>query len=143
MNASVKTPVWFLVAALLAAAWNGLGVVAFIAETMQTPEQLAQLPEAQQALYTSKPIWATAAFALAVFGGLLGSLSLLIKKKIATPLFALSLLGLVGQNSYYFLIAKVQDTMPSNSFIMPMVVFTIAIVLLFFSRSCAKKGWLS
>ncbi len=143
MSSPNRPPVWFFVIAVLAAAWNGLGVVAFVAEMMQTPEQLAQLSEAQRTLYASKPAWVTAAFAIAVFGGLLGSLSLLAKKKLATPLFIASLLGLIGQNSYYFLIAKVQETMPTNSFIMPAIVFVIAIALLFFSRSSANKGWLT
>jgi len=142
MNNSVKAPIWFMVVALLAAAWNGLGVVAFVAEVMQTPEQLAQLPEAHQALYASKPTWVTGAFAIAVFGGLLGCLSLLARKSVATPLFVASLIGLIAQNTYYFLIAKVQESMPANSFIMPAVVFVVALALLFFSRSCTQKGWL-
>lgn len=128
---------------LLAAAWNGLGVVAFVAETMQTPEQLAKLPEAHRSLYESRPMWVFVAFALAVFAGLLGSLSLLAKKKLTVVLFAASLIGLIGQNTYYFLIAKVQHVMPSSSLIMPGVVCIVAVALLLFSRSCAQKGWLN
>ena len=143
MTNSLKVPVWFFIVAVLAAAWNGLGVVAYISEAMQTPEQLAQLPEAHQALYTNKPAWVTAAFAIAVFGGLVASFMLIARKKIATPLFALSLLGLAGQNTYFFLIAKVPETMSSDNFVMPAVVFLVAIGLLFFSRSSAQKGWLN
>ncbi len=143
MKDSKSAPVWFFVVAILAIAWNGIGVVAYVAEAMQTPEQLAQLSEAQRELYTSKPSWVTAAFAIAVFGGLFASIALIAKKPLAIPLFAISIAGLIGQNSYYFLIAKVQNTMDSSNFIMPVVVFIIAIALLFFSRSCNAKGWLS
>ncbi len=137
-----KPPVWFFIVAVVAAAWNGLGVVAYISEAMQTPEQLAQLTEAQQALYAGKPAWVTASFAIAVFGGLFGCILLLTRKKIATLLFMASLVGLVAQNVYYFFIAKVQETMDSSSFIMPVIVFTVAIALLAFSRSSAQKGWI-
>ncbi len=143
MNRSIKLPIWFFAVGLLATAWNGLGVVAFVAETMLTSEQLTKLPEAQQAFYESRPIWALVAFGIAVFAGLLGSLSLLTKKSFSVTLFAASLLGLIGQNTYHFFIAKVQNTMPSNTFIMPAVVFTVAVALLFFSHSCSQKGWLN
>jgi len=139
---SVNPPSWLLVVGLFAAAWNGIGVVAFVSEILQTPEQIAQLTSAQQALITAKPAWVTLAFATAVFSGLLGSILLILKNRLALPLFALSLFGLIGQNTYFFIIAKVQNTMASSNFIMPFIVFIIAIVLFLFSRSCINKGWL-
>lgn len=142
MNHSVKIPLWFFVVGLVATAWNGIGVVAFISDVMQTPEQIALLPEAHQTLRNERPIWATAAFAMAVFGGLLGSLCLLSRQKLCSVLYAVSLIGLVGQNIHHFLIAKVQNLMPEVTYTLPFLVFVIAILTLFFSLYCAKKGWL-
>ena len=79
-------PSWFKAVAITALIWNLLGVVAFVLQMMITPEILAELPAAEQALYANIPSWVTAAFAVAVFSGVLGSLFLLMKKSISTPL---------------------------------------------------------
>jgi len=53
------------------------------------------LPETHRAIIEGRPIWATAGFALAVFGGALGGLLLLFRISIAIHLFIASLLGAI------------------------------------------------
>ena len=55
MNA---VPGWFKVVAVLALLWNVLGRVAFFADLRLSPAEVAQLPDAQQALYAARPAWA-------------------------------------------------------------------------------------
>jgi hypothetical protein len=64
------------------------------------------LPEVERALYESVPAWATGAFAVAVWGGALGCLLLLLKKKLATPVLILSFIGIVVQMIHSFFIAN-------------------------------------
>tara|TARA_B100000795_G_C22720086_1_gene407055 strand:+ start:310 stop:471 length:162 start_codon:yes stop_codon:yes gene_type:complete len=52
-----------------------------------TDEAKALLTEAEKALYDNVPIWVTAAFAIAVFGGVLASIALLMRKQIAKLYF--------------------------------------------------------
>ena len=47
-----------------------------------TAEDLAALPLEQQPLYENIPAWVTGAFAIAVFGGSLACILLLIRKKL-------------------------------------------------------------
>ena len=86
----VAIPGWFKVVAILALIWNLLGVMAFVGQMLTTPEQIAELPLAEQNLYAATPIWATLAFAIAVVSGALGSLALLMKKAFCYQLFVLS-----------------------------------------------------
>lgn len=142
MNIKVSPPIWFFIVAVVAAAWNGLGIVAFVAERLQTPEQLAQLPALEKALYESKPNWAIAAFATGVFGGLLGCLLLLVKNKAATFVFVASLLGVLAHNYYLFGIAKAHEFIPSSGYIGTTLVLAVCIALIFLSRSATQKNWL-
>ena len=80
-----KAGYWII--AVIAFIWNIMGAMAYIRQAYMTDEVKDLLPEAERALYNNTPAWATAAFAFAVFGGLLGSLALLIRKKIANLLF--------------------------------------------------------
>ena len=80
---TVRPPKWFWIVASIAFVWNLMGVAAYLMQVTMSDETLAALPAEQQALYASTPAWATGAFALAVFGGALGCLFLLLRKSWA------------------------------------------------------------
>ena len=50
-------------------------------------EMVAAMPEAKREIIESRPAWATGAFAVAVFGGEIGSVLLLLRKSAAYHLF--------------------------------------------------------
>lgn len=84
---SAKPSAAFWIISVLALLWNLLGVMAYIMQVTMTPEALQALPAEQQALYTNVPAWATAAFAVAVWGSTLGCILLLLRKKLSTLFF--------------------------------------------------------
>ena len=73
--------------------WNVMGIMNFFWQ--MTPDTLAAMPESQRAIIKGRPAWATGAFAIAVFGGALGCLLLLLRKSAAYYLFVASLLGVL------------------------------------------------
>ncbi len=73
--------------------WNVLGAINFVVQ--MNADSLAAYREVEQALIVGRPAWATVAFAVAVFGGALGCLLLLLKKSAAFYLFVASLLGVI------------------------------------------------
>jgi hypothetical protein len=90
-------PKSFWLIALFGLAWNVFGVVQYLASVSATQESLiasGMTPE-QAAVMLGYPAWMTAAFAIGVFGGTLGCLILLLRKKIAVPVFAVSLAAYV------------------------------------------------
>lgn len=139
----VAIPSWFKVVAIIALIWNLLGVLAFAGQMMLTPEMLAELPVAEQELYASTPLWATVAFAIAVFFGALGSLLLLLKKALATPVLMFSLVGVVVQMLYAFFLSKSLEVLGPTSMIMPVIVIFIAIYLVWLSKKTQANGWFS
>ncbi len=75
--------------------WNVMGVINFFVQ--MNADALASFPESHRAIIEGRPAWATGAFAIAVFGGALGCLLLLLRKRAAYYLFIASLLGVVVQ----------------------------------------------
>jgi hypothetical protein len=138
----MNTPTWFKVVAVLALLWNLLGCFAFFSDLRLTPDDLARLPEAQQALYAARPGWALAATAIAVFGGALGSIGLLLRKKWALPVFVLSLLGIVVQDLGLFLLADGARLAGAVAVMMQAVVLAVGIGLVMLSRKGISRGWL-
>lgn len=84
-----------LAIAALGIAWNLFGIVQWQASLRATPDSLMAdgLSAAQAAVYLALPAWMDLAFAVGVFGGLAGSLALALRRRLATPLLALSLLA--------------------------------------------------
>ena len=136
-------PKWFNLIAALALVWNLMGVMAFIGQVMMIPEMMAELPQAEQELYASVPLWATIAFACAVFSGALGSLALLMKKVFAEPLLVLSLAGVIVQMFHSFFISNSFDVFGPGGAIMPIMVLIIAFTLVRFANKAKANTWLS
>ncbi|HPA02289.1 MAG TPA: hypothetical protein PLK29_08750 [Chiayiivirga sp.] len=138
----MNTPTWFKVVAVLALLWNLLGCFAYFSDLRLSPEDLAKLPEAQQALYAARPGWAVAATAAAVFGGALGSIGLLLRKKWAFPVFVLSLIGILVQDFGLFVLADGASLAGTVAVVMQAIVLTIGIGLVLLSRNGIARGWL-
>ena len=98
VTASRRPPLWYWAAAGLGLAWNIFGAVQFAGSLSATTQSLmAQgLTAEQAAVMLGYPSWMTFAFALGVFGGILGCVMLIWRKAIAVPVFAVSLAAYVA-----------------------------------------------
>ncbi|MCA0931898.1 hypothetical protein LCM02_05505 [Lutimonas saemankumensis] len=138
-----KSPKGFWIIGIVALLWNLMGVASYLQQAYMTDEALAALPTEQQALYENVPAWVTGAFALAVFGGLLGCILLLIKKKLATVVFIISLISVLAQMSYNFFMTNAVEVMGPMAIYMPILVILISIFLVWYSKKMESQGVLT
>ena len=141
LNEKPTTTFWIFGGAALV--WNLIGLVAYISSVTISPEALAKMTAEAQAFYSGTPKWATAAFALAVNAGVLGSLFLLLRKSWAVPLFVLSLVAVVVQNVDAFMLRNAYGLSGINGVVLPALVFIVAVLLLIYSRNVQERGWLT
>lgn len=87
-----------LALAVLGVLWNLFGIVQFFDTLQATPRGLmaAGLDAAAAEIYLGLPAWMDVAFAIGVFGGLLGSIALGARHPWALPLLSLSLAAYVA-----------------------------------------------
>jgi len=98
--------------------------------------------EEQIKLITETPAWANGAFAIAVFGGVLGCILLLLRKKLAKTVFLLSLIGIVVQMYYNFFVIDSIAIYGPGATIMPIMIILFALYLIWYSKFCIKKNWI-
>jgi len=79
----------WLVGGLLLA-FNALGVVDYIATVLWYEPYLSSLPEDVLAYYANVPTWMYVIWGGSIFGGFLGALLLLLRRKIALPVSAVA-----------------------------------------------------
>lgn len=139
---SQQIPVWFWVVSALALVWNLMGIMAYIQQVTLTPEALAAMSAAEQKLYNNTPSWVNGAFAIAVFGGGLGCLLLLLKKAFAQIIFIISLLAILTQMGYVFFVSRSIEVFGPGRMLMPIMIIVIAVLLVWFAKSSKQKGWI-
>ncbi|MEM6514151.1 MAG: hypothetical protein AAF660_14145 [Pseudomonadota bacterium] len=145
MDAVEKLPTSFWVIAGVGLAWNLMGLTSFAMQMTATPEQLAQMypTEAQQAFVNNVPGWATAAYAIAVIGGVLGCVALLLRRSVAKILFGLSIGGVIVQNGYGFVVANGIEVFGAAAAVLPLLVIAIGVALLLYTGRAQNKGWVT
>lgn len=123
----------FWVVAGLGLIWNLMGCFNFIVQT--NPETVAQMPELYQLIINTRPAWATGAFAIAVFGGAVGCILLLLRRSVAVPVLVLSLMGIAVTGL---------DTMLRIGFTPSLVLaFLVGGALLWYATIARRKDWIS
>ena len=138
-----KAPKWFLALAVVALLWNLLGCLAFFADLQLSPQDIAKLSPEQQTLYNARAAWALAATALAVFGGAIGCIGLLLRKKWAFIVLLLSLVGIVVQDFGLFVLVNGAALAGTVVVVLQALVLAIAVGLVWLSRRAISRGWLT
>ncbi len=133
-----RAPRSFWLISAIALVWNLAGVVNFFAQ--MDPDILAMYRDSERAIVASRPAWATVAFAVAVFGGALGCLLLLLRRSAATYLFIASFVGVIV-TMIHTLGADIEfgSGEIAGIILMPAVV---AGILIWYAWHAEAKGWI-
>ncbi len=140
MSQSGKASVLFWIVGVIALAWNGLGVGAYLQMVMMSAQDFSALPELQQKLMERQPIWHSAAFPLAVFSGFTGAIMLLLRKRIAVRLFLLSLVAVIVQFAGYFILDGYVEFISTQGWMMPILILILAGGFWFYAQNSEKAG---
>ena len=132
----------FRAISILALAWNLIGVTMFFLQTGLTPEQIAAMPEEQRVVYEAMPGWLAVVYGISVFAGALGSLGLLLRRRWALPLFALSLVAVLVQMIAVYALTPAWQASGASGLPMTFVIIGIAAFLLWYARRASARGWL-
>jgi hypothetical protein len=132
----------FYVIAGTALVWNLIGLMMYIAQVSAGPAALAELPDAERALYENIPLWATSAFAIAVNAGVVASILLILRRSLAVPVFVVSLVAVFVQMFHYFVLTDALAVLGPVSLVGPALVITIGAFLIWYARDARRKGWL-
>jgi surface polysaccharide O-acyltransferase-like enzyme len=136
-------PKWFLPVVIIALLWNLMGCAAYLSDAMMSTADIAKMSDAEKAMVAARPAWAIAGTAVAVWLGALGCLALIARKSWAVLLLLLSLLGVIVQDIWFFVLAPKSDLIDGTVYGLQGFVVVIAIALIWLARKAKASGWLS
>ena len=136
-------PVWFWVVSILALLWFLMDMSAFVMRVFMLDKMLSDMPENQRILYLNMPSWVNMIFALEVFGGLIGCIGLILKKRWALLLFIISIVGVLMQTFYVYFLSEAVSLMGAPAIVMPLIAIIIGSGLIFLAKLSVSKRWIN
>ncbi len=142
MASASRTPWHLWVVGLIGIPWNGFGVFDYLGTQMRGEAHLREfgMTDAQIAYMDAMPAWMTAVWAIGVWGALLGTLLLLLRNRLAVPVFAASLLAFVASLIYPYFLSNGAELMGETAGIMNAVIFAGCLFFLLYARAMARRG---
>lgn len=136
-------PAWFRVLALVLLLWNLFGGYVCVQQLRLGADAMGPADAYQRALFARLPGWYIWNFVFAEVTGIGGALALLARRRLALPLFVLSLLGVVVQFGW---LLTATDIIAHEGFAtaagLPIVIFVVCLVQVWVARLAAQRGWI-
>jgi hypothetical protein len=137
---NVRAPRHLWVIGILAVLWSAVGAFDYTASQLRIESYMSQFPPEQLEYFYGFPAWSVAAWAVGVWGSLIGSLGLLLRKSWAVWVFGASIAGLALTTLYNFVLSDGLSIMGSGAAVFTAVIWIIALFLFFYARAMAKRG---
>ena len=141
-NQPAKTPWHLWVVGVLALLWNAMGALDFTMTQTHNEVWLKQFTPEQLACVYGFPLWAVLGWGMGTWGGLLGSLLVLLRRGCAVNLFAVSLVGIVITDLYSYGLSDWMKVMKggTGAVVFSAVIFGIGVLLFVYARAMRKQG---
>ncbi|MFZ5719421.1 MAG: hypothetical protein ACOY5Y_08145 [Pseudomonadota bacterium] len=136
-------PAWhFWLVAVIAVLWNGYGGYDYTMSHLQGEVFYRQMgmTDAQIAYLNAMPAWMHGVWALGVWGSVAGSILLILRMRWAVHAFALSLLGVIGNVLYTFVLTNGAEVNGPAAVGMTAVIAAGCVFFLWYSWLMAKRG---
>jgi hypothetical protein len=137
-----NAPRWLTIAGIVSLLWNLMGVWSFVTNWQMSKTGYAGLPDVQRELWSAMPTWTWIAFAVAVGCGTAGAIALLLRKRLAAPLFLISFIAIIVQFSWPIFMTDAFSKMGAELVTFPAILALAGALQFYLARRWAARGWL-
>ena len=141
-DAPMKTPWHLWLVGVIAVLFNAIGVFDFVMSMTQGAAYMASagMTPDQIAHYQAMPGWMTVVWAVGVFAAFLASIFILLRKKLALPIFVLSLAAFLVSLLYTYVLTNGGAVMGQQMAITSGVITVLLIFFGWYSRFMTARG---
>jgi hypothetical protein len=140
MTRTALTPKHLWIIGIVALLWNLMGAFDYLMTQTENEAYMARFSQEQLDYFYGFPTWLEAFWALAVWGGLLGSVLLLLRKRLAAPVFLVSFLAMVVTTVYSYGFADASAVMSAGDRAFSGAIFLVALGLWLYARAMGARG---
>jgi hypothetical protein len=137
---TTKTPLHFWIVGILALLWNLLGAMDYVMTETKNQAYLSQFSPEQLDFFYNLPAWFVAFWAIAVWGAVLGSVLLLMRRRLTVTVWVVSFISMVVTMIYNYGFAGAADIVGGMGTVFSVVIFVVALALILYARRMVRKG---
>ena len=140
MGYSSRTPWHLWPVGLLALLWNGYGGYHYLMTQTANPAHMAAFTPEQRAHFAGLPVWMEAVWAVGVWGGVLAALLLLLRRRWAFPVFAVSFAAFLVNVAYNYALSEGSRIMGTEGHVLNALIVLVCIGELLYARAMTRRG---
>lgn len=136
---STGTPKHLWIIGIIALLWSAMGAMDYVMTQTKNEAYMGQFTPEQLTYFYGFPAWVDATWAIAVWGGVAGAVLLLLKKRLAVPVFLVSLLAMVATTIHNYGFSNGMEVVGGAfPLIFTAVIFLVAVGLYLYSRAMQR-----
>lgn len=133
-----RTPWHLWVVGILGTLWNCVGAFDYLMTQTRNASYMGQFTPEQLEYFYGFPAWLVAFWAIAVWGGVAGTLLILARRRWAVPVLLVSFASMVVTSIHNFLLSNGMEIMGTGAVAFSAVIFLIALGLWLYARAMAR-----
>ena len=138
---TVKTPWHLWVVGVVGFLWSAMGALDYVMTQTRNEKYMSAFTPEQLSFFYSLPTWAEATWAIAVWGGVVGAILLLLKMRVSVWIFLTSFVAMLITAFQNYVLSNGMEVMgDAFSLVFTAVIFLIALGLYLYSRAMLRKG---
>jgi hypothetical protein len=140
-DATPKRPLHLWIVAVLSLLWNAMGAFDYLMTQTRNAAYMEKFTPEQLEFYYGFPAWVESSWAIAVWGALVGSILLLLARRLSEWVFLVSLVAMVLTTIHNFFLSNGLEIMGgASSLIFTAFIFVISVALYLYARAMGKNG---
>jgi hypothetical protein len=138
--AATPNPWHLWLVGILGLLWDSAGAFDYLMTQTQNESYMSQFTPEQLEFFYGFPTWVVVFWALAVWGGVLGTLLLLLKRRPAVPVLLGSFLAMIVTSIHNYFLSNGFEVQGGAGLVFSALIFVLALGLWFYARSMAQRG---
>lgn len=135
------TPRHLWVVGVLALLWSAVGAMDYVMTQTRNEAYMSAFSPEQLEFFYGLPTWTVAAWAIAVWGGVLGAILLLMRRRYAVGVFIASLLAMFATSFQNFVLSNGLEVMGDPfALTFSAIIVVVSVALVFYARAMYRKG---
>jgi hypothetical protein len=138
-----KAPWHLWVIGVVALLWSSMGAMDYVMTQTRNESYMSNFTPEQLSFFYGFPAWIVATWAIATWGGVVGSVLLLLRKGIAVWLYLASFIAMLITTFQNYILSNGMEVMGDTfSLIFAAIIILIALGLFLYSRIMLRHGTL-
>ena len=140
-NNSVKAPWHLWVVGIVGLLWSAMGAMDYVMSKLRVESYMAKFTPEQLEYFYGFPVWVNAAWAIAVWGGVIGCIILLLRKGVAVEVLLASFIAMAVTAFHNYVLSNGMEVVGDTfSLVFTGIIFIVGLALYLYAKAMRTRG---